>query len=570
MEVPEIKRKDLKVVAEDKLLQVKGRRRKEVADVNDTWHILERNTWSFFCSITLPDNARMEELQVGLEDRILTIIVPKVPKETKHHPKSFEISNKGFSLRPKYYCCVPNNYESDLIHLIIEKAAQLAMVSYAEANDQTKTSLKWIWKGNVEGAVLSAIAERVIEISDEIDLNVKSRASRNASEITGAPDTEFLGYDTFYSRAVIEGLLNPEVKLEIMDYYVLKPKAKVKTTVEIQDVQKSLLPLSNHEIPEIEGMVNSWIGDATSIQTKVMPLADAKEAGAIAMFGDKYGDQVRVVEVPGHLGIASGVRRIEAVAGEAFIDYMNVRDFQMKHLCSVLKGGFLDRELCAMSPQALSSSNPFPSMDNRDPPPDDRLRDDRPRADHPHGNNPPLDDPPRDGYRLVHAPAAVLDARADPETMSAIPLESVEVNEVTPIEDYWSEPEEIIEVSLHEPDISIAQNEADEAEKEIDVILERPEEPLKRSKEDQPQVLVMPPTLPCLPVKFTKGVVIKERSQIFYTADTFVSDDDDAIDSYVLEVPVELLHLKEGMYDELPKAIDAPFVVDISKGEGIT
>ncbi|KAK9123362.1 hypothetical protein Sjap_012964 [Stephania japonica] len=156
------------------------------------------------------------------------------------------------------------------------------------------------------------------------------------------------------------------------------------------------------------------------------------------------------------------------------------------------------------------------------------------------------------------------------ETMSAIPLKSVEVNEATPIEDYWSKPEEIIEVSLHEPDISIAQNEADEAEKEIYVILERSEEPQKESKEDQPLVLVKPPTLPCLPVKFKKWVVVKERSQIFYTVDTFVSDDHDLIDSYVLEVPDELLHLKEGMYDELPKAIDAPFVVDISKGEGIT
>ncbi|KAK9091371.1 hypothetical protein Sjap_024548 [Stephania japonica] len=156
------------------------------------------------------------------------------------------------------------------------------------------------------------------------------------------------------------------------------------------------------------------------------------------------------------------------------------------------------------------------------------------------------------------------------ETMSAIPLESVEVNEVTPIEDYWSEPEEIIEVSLHEPDISIAQNEADEVENEIDVILERPEEPQKESKEDQPLVLVKPPTLPCIFVRPYKGVVVKERSQIFYTADTFVSADHNLIDSYVLEVPDELLHLKEGMYDELPKSIDAPFVVDISKGEGIT
>ncbi|KAK9138342.1 hypothetical protein Sjap_008936 [Stephania japonica] len=156
------------------------------------------------------------------------------------------------------------------------------------------------------------------------------------------------------------------------------------------------------------------------------------------------------------------------------------------------------------------------------------------------------------------------------ETMRAIPLESVEVNEVTPVEDYWSEPEETIEVSLYEPNISIAHNEADEAEKEIDVILERLEEPQNESKEDQPLVLVMPPTLLCLPVKFTKEVVVKERSQIFYTADTFVSNDHDVTESYVLEVPDKLLNLKEGMYDELPKAIDAPFVVDISKGEGIT
>ncbi|KAK9155959.1 hypothetical protein Sjap_003439 [Stephania japonica] len=149
--------------------------------------------------------------------------------------------------------------------------------------------------------------------------------------------------------------------------------------------------------------------------------------------------------------------------------------------------------------------------------------------------------------------------------MSAIPLESVEANEVTMVEDYWSEPEETIEVSFHEPDIIIAQNETYEIEMEIDVILERPKLPQKESKEDQHLVLVKPPTLPCIFVKPYKGVVLKERSQIFYTADSFVLDDHDAIESYVLEVPDELLNLK----DELPKAIDAPFIVDISKGEGI-
>ncbi|KAJ4847191.1 hypothetical protein Tsubulata_024790 [Turnera subulata] len=120
-------------------------------------------------------------------------------------------------------------------------------------------------------------------------------------------------------------------------------------------------PLTESEMETIEELINGWIRDATVLQTKVMALTDAKEAGAIAMFGEKYGEQVRVVEVPGvsmelcggtHVsntseirafkiiseqGIASGVRRIEAVAGEAFIEYINARDSQMKRLCSTLK-----------------------------------------------------------------------------------------------------------------------------------------------------------------------------------------------------------------------------------------
>lgn len=119
--------------------------------------------------------------------------------------------------------------------------------------------------------------------------------------------------------------------------------------------------LQEHELMEIEGIINKWIGDGTNLETKVMPLVDARQAGAIAMFGEKYGDEVRVVDVPGvsmelcggtHVsctseirgfkiiseqGIASGIRRIEAVAGEAFIEYVSSRDNYMKQLCSTLK-----------------------------------------------------------------------------------------------------------------------------------------------------------------------------------------------------------------------------------------
>ncbi|CAN6554528.1 unnamed protein product [Malus baccata var. baccata] len=118
--------------------------------------------------------------------------------------------------------------------------------------------------------------------------------------------------------------------------------------------------LTDSELAEIERLVNNWVAEAILLQTKVMPLSEAKGAGAIAMFGEKYGEEVRVVEVPGismelcggtHVsntseirgfkilseqGKASGIRRIEAVAGESFMEYINSRDYHMKQLCSTL------------------------------------------------------------------------------------------------------------------------------------------------------------------------------------------------------------------------------------------
>lgn len=120
-------------------------------------------------------------------------------------------------------------------------------------------------------------------------------------------------------------------------------------------------PMADDEISRVEDYINDWIGMAVPLQTKVMGLAEAKRAGAIAMFGEKYGEEVRVVEVPGislelcggtHVtntseiqgfkiiseqGIASGIRRIEAVAGPAFVEYAIARDRVVKQLSLCLK-----------------------------------------------------------------------------------------------------------------------------------------------------------------------------------------------------------------------------------------
>lgn len=92
-----------------------------------------------------------------------------------------------------------------------------------------------------------------------------------------------------------------------------------------------------------------------------MKIDDAKQAGAVAMFGEKYGTLVRVVDVPGvsmelcggtHVantadigafkivgesGIAAGIRRIEAVAGPGVFDYFNARDSVVRILSERFK-----------------------------------------------------------------------------------------------------------------------------------------------------------------------------------------------------------------------------------------
>ncbi|KAK9121779.1 hypothetical protein Syun_019396 [Stephania yunnanensis] len=99
----------------------------------------------------------------------------------------------------------------------------------------------------------------------------------------------------------------------------------------------------------------------------------------------------------------------------------------------------------------------------------------------------------------------------------------------------------------------------------IDVNSDKLKKPQIESEEDQSLVLVQLPTLTCTFGTPYKGVEVRECLQIFYNADTFVLDEPDTIDSFVLEVTNELLNLKEGLHASLPKYVDAPFVIDISK-----
>jgi alanyl-tRNA synthetase len=110
------------------------------------------------------------------------------------------------------------------------------------------------------------------------------------------------------------------------------------------------------ELQQIEDQINTWIAEAQDAEIATMPIAEAKAKGAVAMFGEKYGAEVRVIDFPGismelcggthvgntaeigafkiigEAGIAAGVRRIEAVAGAAVLDYLQVREAVVKDL----------------------------------------------------------------------------------------------------------------------------------------------------------------------------------------------------------------------------------------------
>lgn len=119
--------------------------------------------------------------------------------------------------------------------------------------------------------------------------------------------------------------------------------------------------LTAEEVQQIEEQVNAWIAEAHAAKVEVLPIAEAKARGAVAMFGEKYGEEVRVIDFPtvsmelcggthvsntaeigvfkiiSEAGVASGVRRIEAVSGPAILDYLNLRDKVVKDLSDRFK-----------------------------------------------------------------------------------------------------------------------------------------------------------------------------------------------------------------------------------------
>jgi len=120
-------------------------------------------------------------------------------------------------------------------------------------------------------------------------------------------------------------------------------------------------PVNEQQLHHIERMVNQQIRLNHSVDTQLMDLEQAKASGAMALFGEKYDAKVRVLsmgdfstelcggthvnrtgdvglfKILSETGIASGVRRIEAVTGETALDYIDANQSSLKAVSAVIK-----------------------------------------------------------------------------------------------------------------------------------------------------------------------------------------------------------------------------------------
>jgi alanyl-tRNA synthetase len=119
-------------------------------------------------------------------------------------------------------------------------------------------------------------------------------------------------------------------------------------------------PMTDAEIRRVEAIVNAEILSNTATQARVMPIEDAQKTGAMMLFGEKYGNEVRVLDIGSsrelcggtHVkrtgdiglfkilaesGVAAGVRRVEAVTGEGALAHVQQQERQLQQVADAVK-----------------------------------------------------------------------------------------------------------------------------------------------------------------------------------------------------------------------------------------
>lgn len=140
--------------------------------------------------------------------------------------------------------------------------------------------------------------------------------------------------------------------------------------------------LTEEELDKVENIVNNKIMEVYKVNTDVMSLEEAKKSGAMALFDEKYKDEVRVVSVGdfskelcggthvsnsgqigllkiiSETGVAAGIRRIEAVTGANALNFVNEKSMLLKEASSILK--------CSEKEITLKIKNQFSELKEKD------------------------------------------------------------------------------------------------------------------------------------------------------------------------------------------------------------
>ncbi|MCO5316372.1 MAG: alanine--tRNA ligase [Solirubrobacterales bacterium] len=228
---------------------------------------------------------------------------------------------------------------------------------YPEGGGQVADSGQIVWEGG------EAVVKDVIRVGE--DQVIELEPAESGGESTTPPE-----------GVTVEALVDRESRFRTMANHtathLLHAALRERLGSHVHQAGSAVRPdklrfdfshsqgLSPDDIGAIEDRVNGWIKDASPVRWINMEKAEAEKLGAMALFGEKYGDWVRVVEVEGvsrelcggthvsntaQIGIfrithesssAANVRRIEAITGPEAIDYFRGRTAELAEIGALL------------------------------------------------------------------------------------------------------------------------------------------------------------------------------------------------------------------------------------------
>lgn len=205
-----------------------------------------------------------------------------------------------------------------------------------DVRDTTKTGGAFLHHGVLDSGSLTIGAP----VETHVDAEVRHATSLNhsATHLLHAALRQVLGEHVQQKGSLVD---SQRLRFDFSHFEAIKPE----------------------QIKALEDIVNAEIRKNSAVETEETDIETAKNKGAMALFGEKYGDNVRVLSMGGDFsvelcggihanrtgdigllkiisegGVASGVRRIEAVTGAQALAYLNAAEEQLKEAASLVKG----------------------------------------------------------------------------------------------------------------------------------------------------------------------------------------------------------------------------------------